>query len=274
MVKSGNTHQICNGTNVPLNPDNMECHSRKFLTQLQHSITDYDYVLLDFLPVHIRKRHAHYHLDMLVNKGHYNDLLLVLSGAESLNFIRTRMSNHAQEIELVFNDLSQLSLTLRTNLYFRNLLCGNESEIISNHRIENGFKVPSLANTFEYHLLKSLSGKNDFPHAYCVYFSHCTFEERSSVFASIVPKYKFVINVLDELMHYKSRNRRLVKKSIERMKPNKGIRLFYRLITLFSTWVKTLLFGRWNYYYQSGSAQSVHTRIGDFLSRKAYLRAG
>lgn len=274
MVKSGHKHQICNGTNVPLNPENMDCHSRKFLIHLQQHIADYDYVLLDFLPASIKKRHAHYHLELLASKTHYNDLLSVLSDAETLHFLRTRMRQHAQEIEIVFNDLSHLSISLRTELHFGNLSYTDVSQIFRSSRTEHGFKVPSLAHAFEYHLLKSLSEKNDFPQAYSEYFSQCTFEERSAIFACIVPKYKFVINLLDDLIHYKSKSFRLVKKSLEKMKPNNGIHLIKRWSYPLSGWIKTLFFGRWNYFYQSGSPLSAPNSVGDFLTRKVYLRTG
>ncbi len=252
----------------------MDCHSRKFLTHLQQHIAECNYVLLDFLPSHIRKRHAHYHLDLLVSKSHYNDLLSVLSVAESLNFLRTRMRQHSQEIELVFTDLSHLSISLRTDLHFGNLTYADVTQVFCSSRTEHGFKVPSLAHTFEYHLLKSLAEKNDFPNAYNHYFSSCSFEERSQIFASIVPKYKFVINLLDDLMHYKSKNFRLVKQSLEKMKTNTGIHLLERWRYPLSGWMMTLFFGRWNYFYQSGSNLSRHITVSDFLTRKAYLRAG
>lgn len=252
----------------------MECHSRKFLTHLQQSIADYDYVLLDFLPASIRKRHAHYHLDLFVSKPHYNALLSVLSGAESLHFMRTRMHQLNQEIELAFNDLSHISITLRPQLHFGNLAYIEPQEVLTSIRLENGFKVPSLAIAFEYHLLKSLAEKTDFSRGYSEYFSQRTFEERSSVFAGIVPKYKFVINVLDDLMHYKSKNFRLVKQSLKGMKPNKGMHLFDRWSYLLKKWMNTFFFGRWNYFYQSGSVLSVNKEVSNFLTRKAYLHAG
>lgn len=274
MLKSNNKHQICNGTEDPLNSDNMDCHSRNFLTRLQQNIADFDYALLDFIPAHIRKRHAHYHLEILISKTHYNDLLSVLSGAESLHYIRTRMRQHAQEIELVFDDLSHLSISLRTELYFQNLAYTTPAEIFRNSRTEHGFKTPSLPHAFEYHLLKALAEKSDFPASYSEYFSQCSFEERSGVFACLVPKYKFVINLLDDLMHYKSKNYGLVKKSLKKQKANTGFHLFERWSYPLMGWFKTLLFGRWNYFYQSGSPLSSHTTINDFLSRKAYLRTG
>ncbi len=274
MVKSGHKHQICNGTNVPLKPENMVCHSRKFLIHLQIHIADLNYVLLDFLPTRLRKRHTHYHLDLLVSRTHYNELLAVLSEAESLHFLRTRMHRNNQEIELVFTDLSHLSITLRTEIHFGRLTYTDIQEIFRTSRTEYGFKVPSLSDTFEYHLLKSLFEKTDFPHAYSDYFSHCTFEERSSVFAGIVPKYKFVINLLDDLMHYKSKHRKLVKQALGKMKWNKGIHLLERFSYPLRGWVMTLLFGRWNYFYQYGSRLSRQITVSDFLTRKAYLRAG
>jgi hypothetical protein len=274
MGKTGYKHQICNGKNAPKNPENMECHSQKFLIRLQQNIAEYRYVLLDFLPAHIKKRHAHYHLDLLVSKEQYNTLLSVLSGAESLHFLRTRMHRHTQEIELVFKDLSHLSILLHTGLHFGNLSFVQPEEVFACSQFRYGFKVPSLSHAFEYHLLKSLHEKKDFPQGYSEYFSHCTFEERSSIFASIVPKYKFVINKLDDLMHYKPKNWRQIKKSLQKMKLNKGFYWFKRQVYPVSGWISTLLFGRWNYFYPTDASLSSSVTIGDFLIRKAYLRVG
>jgi hypothetical protein len=184
------------------------------------------------------------------------------------------MHQHTQEIELVFNDLSHLSITLRTQLQFCNFYYTNSGNVLSSIRFENGFKVPSLVHSFEYHLLKSLAEKTDFPHDYSEYFSHCTFEERSSIFAGIVPKYKFIINMLDDLMHYKSKNFRQVKQSLAKIKSNNGIHSFERWSYQLNGWITTWIFGRWNYFYQSGTSLSSHHTVSEFLSRKAYLSAG
>jgi hypothetical protein len=272
--KNHQKHQICSGTDAHVNPNTMECHSKNFLSQWQKSTAHYDYVLLDFLPERIQKSHSHYRLDLLVSPEHYNALLAVLSVARPLHYLRTRMGKHFQEIQLVFNDLSQITVTLRTSLNFKNLKFADPQEVFRSSRNENGFKIPSLAFTFEYQLMKSLSEKVAFPSDYSDYFSHCNFEERSTIFAKLVPKYKFVINVLDDLMQYKRKNSLLVRQSLRKMKFNKGIHLIKNLLNHLIGNVQALFFGRWQYFYSSDSARMTHPSPGEFLMRKTYLRAG
>jgi hypothetical protein len=276
MIKStDDKHQICNSYKHTDNPEEMECISQNFLHGLRNKIASCDYVLLDFLPDCIKKRHAHYHLELLVSPVHYNHLLEIIANAPSVNFLRTRLTHQTYDVELVFNDLSHLSLSIRTSLRFKNLHFVKNDNVFRTAQWYDGFRIPSYPIAFEYHLLKSMEAHADFPKSYARFFSQCTFQERSEIFASLVPKYKFNINVLDDLMPYRKKNIRLVMRALKQSRENKGLYWFYRMFYPVIGFLRTVLFGRWNYYYHSSQQPTPeYSPAIEFLLRKAYLRTG
>ncbi len=268
-------YQICNDSREIEKPEQMECISQNFLHSLRDRIASLDYVLLDFLPENIKKRHGHYYLELLVSPSHYNQLLEIIASSPSVNFLRTRLTHQTHDVELVFNDLSHLTLSICTHLRIKNLHFVRNTNVFKTAQWYDGFRIPSYPIAFEYHLLKSMEANADFPKSYARFFSQCTFHERSEIFAHLIPKYKFTINVLDDLMPYRKKNMRMVMRALKQCRENKGLYWFYRLFYPMTGFLRTVLFGRWNYYYHSSQQPTPeYSPAIEFLLRKAYLRTG
>lgn len=171
-------------------------------------------------------------MKLLISKIHlYNDI----------SVLKARKKFDGRLLIIGFNDGTSLTMDIKTCLYFRGVIFMKATEVLKTAVTNvHNIKVPVPSYYFEYIMLNHLLRKKDVEPKYREYFSLFAFQERSQIFAYIVPKYNYVINLLDDLFIFKKYNLRKAR--------NKISASHNLLAIMFNVSVHFLSKGRWKYF--------------------------
>ncbi|MCC6384778.1 MAG: hypothetical protein LC117_10970 [Bacteroidia bacterium] len=250
----------------------MDNLSRQFLNTFKQQTIDIKYAVLNYSVSSVNGDSIN-NLDILIVQPELNRLVKFFSRAEGLDYFRIRSRKFQYDIELVFRDHSEMKIMTKSNLQFNTVCITTPYTVIESVTCKDGFKVPSLPYLFEYHLLDSITRQSDLSQTCVNLVSCCSAEERAQVFSYIVSKYRFVINTLDDLFHYKAKNAKAVMNYYSQQKGNMLLRFISSVVNPFRYRIDLIIAGSWIYYYKEEGNRNDHFPE-ELLTRTSYFKAG
>ncbi|MEP7168860.1 MAG: hypothetical protein ABI855_05770 [Bacteroidota bacterium] len=197
----------------------------RFTAFLLKECSGLNYVLLKYIYDDILQIPSGEQLEILIDKEDYKSLLYVISSAREIISIKSKRNVRSQIVSIKFSDHSSLDLKLKIDIERNGIVLMSSKEVLKNARINKlNIKIPAPCHQFEFILLSGLLNKKDVDEKFRNYFSSLSFDERSKIFGHICPKYKFILNVLDELYIFSDNNYHKIVNAIKLQKQNKGWR--------------------------------------------------
>jgi hypothetical protein len=248
----------------------------RFLNFLLKECSGLNYALLKYVYDDILQMPTSEKLEILIDKEDYKSLLYIISSGKGITSIRSKRNVSSQIISIKFSDHSSLDLKIKVDIERNGIVLMNSSEVLRHSVVtKQNIKTPAPYHQFEYILLSGLLNKIDVEERFRNYFSGFSFEERSKIFAYICPKYKFILNVLDELFPFSDDNYRKIAGTIKMQKQNRGWRYSFHKAAFVYDYVITGFMKGWMQFNnnQTSSAQINGTNeLRNLLQRNALIR--
>lgn len=224
----------------------MNTQRTDFLSKFTGEISGLNYVLLNYSNRADAAWTRDRTFEILISREDYPSLLYILSNANHVKTIRTRSGFCEQLVEIKFKDHSRLLFKIKICIRKKGFILMSASEILEGAKqVNDRIKVPLPAHQFEYFLLKSTLDNKPFSAKAQEFIDKLSFEERAQIFAHIVPKYKVVINLLDDLIDHRQRYRHRIIATLRKSRHNKGIRFFINHFYSAYTYIRFRFFDRW-----------------------------
>lgn len=255
----------------------MHTDRNQFLVFLAKECSGLNYVFLNYTFNSIFDIHSSDKLELLIDKEDYASLLYVISSGKDISKIKTKKVLYAQVIDIKFTDHSSLSFQIKTTIERNGIVLMNSSEILKESVYnEQHIKTPSPRHLFEYIVIYNLLQKKNVEDKIVNFFNAFSKETRAKIFAHIVPKYNFVINVLDELYFFGRTNYRKAHSKIGLSKQNRGLNFFIHKISFSISFVKMSIMNTWEQLLSQNvtvsGKKAVPNQIRAFLLRKAIIK--
>ncbi len=220
---------------------------------------------------------AHTSAELLIDRDDYDSLVYVLTSFPKIKYLRIKKDFSCEFLELQFSDNTRYLIKLSIELFYKGYHLLSSREALNNiKKSPEGIRYLSEAHRFEYFFLKSMLGRQDVPEEYRSVFGSMNMQDRSRIFAHIIPRYRFVIHVLDELFSYQSRYLLKVISALRKNKMNRGIRFAFHRIQYFMFRLRHRIFKSWSrleYHRSSEQDQLSHQDKGSFLRKKYPAKA-
>ncbi len=255
----------------------MTTSRHRFINFLLKECSGLNYVLLKYIYNDILQMPASEKLEILIDKEDYKPLLYVVSSAKEITSIKSKRNVSSQIISIKFSDHSSLDLKIKVDIERNGIVLMSSSEVLKRSIVTtNNIKIPASYHQFEYILLSGLLNKVDVEERFRNYFSNFSFDERSKIFAHICPKYKFILNVLDELYTFSDGNYSKIVEAIKTQKQNKGWRYsLHKAVFIYDYLITNFIKGwmQFNNNKQISSTQINGTNeLKNLLQRNALIR--
>jgi|GEM_PF-3321705 len=250
----------------------------RFINFLLKECSGLNYVLLKYIYDDILQIPSDEKLEILMDKEDYKSLLYVISSAREITHIRSKRNVRSQIVNIKFSDHSSLELKIKIDIERKGIVLMNSSSVLRSAIVnKQNIKVPAPYHQFEYILLTGLLNRKDVEEKFRNYFSTFSFDQRSKIFAHLCPKYKFVLNVLDELYLFTNNNYHKVLNTIKGQKQNRGWKYAYHKSVFAYDYVISTFTRSWKQVNNqaTGVEQTTNfsSELNNLLQKNALIRS-
>ncbi|HKR07148.1 MAG TPA: hypothetical protein VJY62_21100 [Bacteroidia bacterium] len=249
----------------------------RFINFLLKECSGLNYVLLKYVYDDILQIPSDEKLEILIDKEDYKSLLYVISSAREIINIKSKRNVRSQIVNIKFSDHSSLEIKIKIDIERKGIILMNSKHVLRASIVnKQNIKIPAPCHQFEYILLSGILNRNDVEEKFRNYFRTFSFEERSRIFAHICPKYKFILNVLDELYIFSNNNYHKIVHAIETQKQNKGWRYtFHKFVFAYDYLISNFIRG-WDHLNSkennSPDQSNGASELKNLLQRNALIR--
>ncbi len=245
----------------------------QFLSFFIKECSGLNYVLPSYIYSELAHLPATEPLEILIDPEDWSSMLYVISNGKAIRALRTSRTLYAQKIKITFSDSTSLILMVMTKIERNGMVLMKANQVLESAvQLPDAIKVPVPCHQFEYILFKSLLIKRDMEEKYRSYFKDFDAKVRRDVFSHIIPKYKFVINLIEDLFYYDKKFYRKINYTLAVQKENRGWRFLLHETFFFSSllFVAILNSGSWisDKFRISISGKPVTENLKAFLPRK------
>lgn len=259
------------------NQNSMATARYRFINFLLKECSGLNYVLLKYVYDDILQIPSDERLEILIEKEDYRSLLYVISSAKEITNIKSKRNVRSQIVNIKFSDHSSIEIKIKIDIERKGIFLMNSRQVLRASIVnKQNIKIPAPCYQFEHILLSGILNGKDVEEKFRNYFSNFNFEERSKIFAHICPKYKFVLNVLDELYLFNKNNFDKIESTIKAQKENRGWRYtFHKSVFVYDYLITTFMSG-WDQLNKkennSSDQGNVSSELKSLLQRNALVR--
>lgn len=204
---------------------------KNFIENLFTFLNKYNYALMKFSEGSILELNDSSDLDLLINEGDLNSILLYLKETGPVKKVHIVKKTFMSTVRLFFEDGSFLSIDLLYAFKRKEKTILSAAAILNESiKTDQGIKVPQKHHDFEYILLFYQLNGSDVPAKYITYFNSFSIQDKTYILAYLRKKYKLSAYVAEEIFTYSNIIRYKITEVVNSKSENNGLSYFNSLL--------------------------------------------